>query len=172
MITLVYLLHQTVRLTDFMMNKTMGFSEDTTNDSVTETASPVGLVAPPRPLDLALSPRSLRAIAAAEAAFDQLVRDHEVSEIYCLQPFCLQAIGLMLLFIYSIYCFGIIISLVSLRLNPHKMEVFEFHGYGIDEIKRFKISPDAFVQMALQLGVFKMTGASARRFHNESNSVY
>lgn len=40
------------------------------------------------------------------------------------------------------------------------MEVFEFHGFGVDQIKRFKISPDAFVQMALQLGVFKMTGMS------------
>ena len=38
------------------------------------------------------------------------------------------------------------------------MEVFEFHHFGADKIKTFNISPDAFVQMALQLGVFKMTG--------------
>lgn len=38
------------------------------------------------------------------------------------------------------------------------MNVLEFSGYGANMIKTFKISPDAFVQMALQLGVFKMTG--------------
>ena len=38
------------------------------------------------------------------------------------------------------------------------MNVLEFTGYGANTIKTFKISPDAFVQMALQLGVFKMTG--------------
>ncbi|CAM9514964.1 unnamed protein product, partial [Hapterophycus canaliculatus] len=72
-------------------------------------------VTPPRPLDFALSPSSLRAIASAEVAFDRLVDEHE-------------------------------------------MNVLEFTGYGVNTIKGFKISPDAFVQMALQLGVFKMTG--------------
>lgn len=38
------------------------------------------------------------------------------------------------------------------------MNVLEFMGYGANTIKTFKISPDAFVQMALQLAVFKMTG--------------
>lgn len=38
------------------------------------------------------------------------------------------------------------------------MDVLAFTGYGGDVIKTFKTSPDAFVQMALQLGVFKMTG--------------
>lgn len=39
-----------------------------------------------------------------------------------------------------------------------QMNVLTFTGYGGDVIKTFKTSPDAFVQMALQLGVFKMTG--------------
>ena len=39
-----------------------------------------------------------------------------------------------------------------------QMDVLEFAGYGANTIKTFKVSPDAFVQMALQLGVFKMTG--------------
>lgn len=38
------------------------------------------------------------------------------------------------------------------------MKVLEFNGYGASGIKAFKVSPDAFVQMALQLAVFKMTG--------------
>ena len=39
-----------------------------------------------------------------------------------------------------------------------QMKVLEFTGYGASGIKTFKVSPDAFVQMALQLAVFKMTG--------------
>lgn len=39
-----------------------------------------------------------------------------------------------------------------------QMNVLEFTGYGASGIKTFKVSPDAFVQMALQLAVFKMTG--------------
>lgn len=41
-----------------------------------------------------------------------------------------------------------------------QMIVAEFTGYGANAIKNFKMSPDAFAQMALQLGVFKMTGWS------------
>ncbi|CAM9494923.1 unnamed protein product, partial [Laminaria digitata] len=39
-----------------------------------------------------------------------------------------------------------------------QMQVLEFTGYGASGIKTFKVSPDAFVQMALQLAIFKMTG--------------
>lgn len=55
------------------MKKTMSFS-----DTIEATSAPVP-VTPPRPLDLALSPASLRNIAHAEVAFDDLVRGHEVS---------------------------------------------------------------------------------------------
>lgn len=73
---------QTLRLADFMMKKTMGFSADSSagSDSSPESWSPVA-VTPPRPLDLALSPASLRAIASAEVAFDRLVNKHEASEM-------------------------------------------------------------------------------------------
>ncbi|CAN0466711.1 unnamed protein product [Ascophyllum nodosum] len=100
----------TIRLADFVMKKTMDPSHDADGFPMAEASSPVLSVTSPRPLDFALSPRSLRAIVTAEAAFDQLV-------------------------------------------NEHEMEVFEFHHFGADKIKTFNISPDAFVQMALQLGV-------------------
>lgn len=45
-----------------------------------------------------------------------------------------------------------------------QMDVLEFAGYGANTIKTFKVSPDAFVQMALQLGVFKMTGIPQTRY--------
>ncbi|CAM9778051.1 unnamed protein product, partial [Sphacelaria rigidula] len=38
------------------------------------------------------------------------------------------------------------------------LNVLSYDGYGADVIKTFKMSPDAFAQMALQLAVFKMTG--------------
>lgn len=72
---------QTLRLADFMLKKTMGFSASNERGSTANTWSPVP-VTPPRPLDLALSPASLRAIASAEVAFDNLVDGHEVS--YCM----------------------------------------------------------------------------------------
>lgn len=79
----LFFLSQTLRLADFMMKKTMGFSGTPAAAGAADGgASPMGWtpvpVTPPRPLDLALSPASLRAIATAEVAFDQLVDDHEV----------------------------------------------------------------------------------------------
>lgn len=49
------------------------------------------------------------------------------------------------------------------------MDVLEFCGYGANTIKKFKISPDAFAQMALQLGVFKMTGTWLRLQYCSNN---
>lgn len=69
---------QTLRLADFLIKKTMGFPKGAAgSDDVPVAWSPVS-VTPPRPLDMALSPVSLRAIASAEVAFDRLVNDHEV----------------------------------------------------------------------------------------------
>lgn len=68
---------QTLRLADFLMKKTMGFADAAGSDDTAVARSPVS-VTPPRPLDIALSPVSLRAIASAEVAFDRLVNDHEV----------------------------------------------------------------------------------------------
>ncbi|CAN0248656.1 unnamed protein product, partial [Discosporangium mesarthrocarpum] len=43
-------------------------------------------------------------------------------------------------------------------VNEHDVEVLMFPGYGSSTIKKFKMSPDGFVQMAIQLAVFYMTG--------------
>ena len=48
----------------------------------------------------------------------------------------------------------------SVHVGVMQMTVLEFTGYGASGIKTFKFSPDAFVQMALQLAVYKMTGES------------
>ncbi|XP_061788008.1 choline O-acetyltransferase-like [Nerophis lumbriciformis] len=59
-------------------------------------------------------------------------------------------------------------------VNNLDMEVFQFKDYGKEFIKKQKMSPDAFVQVALQLAFFKCNGklvstyesASIRRFRN------
>ncbi|XP_057682026.1 choline O-acetyltransferase-like [Corythoichthys intestinalis] len=59
-------------------------------------------------------------------------------------------------------------------VNNLDMDVFTFKGYGKEFIKKQKMSPDAFVQVALQLAFFKCTGklvstyesASIRRFRD------
>ncbi|XP_054608927.1 choline O-acetyltransferase-like [Dunckerocampus dactyliophorus] len=59
-------------------------------------------------------------------------------------------------------------------VNNLDMDVFKFKDYGKEFIKKQKMSPDAFVQVALQLAFFKCNGrlvstyesASIRRFRN------
>ncbi|PWN47493.1 acyltransferase ChoActase/COT/CPT [Violaceomyces palustris] len=40
----------------------------------------------------------------------------------------------------------------------HELSILEFQGYGKGAIKKFKCSPDAWVQMVIQLAYFKMYG--------------
>nr|XP_057918177.1 choline O-acetyltransferase-like [Doryrhamphus excisus] len=59
-------------------------------------------------------------------------------------------------------------------VNNLDMDVFKFKDYGKEFIKKQKMSPDAFIQVALQLAFFKCNGrlvstyesASMRRFRN------
>lgn len=37
-------------------------------------------------------------------------------------------------------------------------EIFQYYGYGKNLIKQFKVSPDAYVQMLMQLAYYKLTG--------------
>ncbi|OZJ05061.1 hypothetical protein BZG36_02093 [Bifiguratus adelaidae] len=43
-------------------------------------------------------------------------------------------------------------------INAHDMHVLAYNGYGKNMIKKFKISPDAYAQMVIQLAYYKMFG--------------
>ncbi|TPX33587.1 hypothetical protein SmJEL517_g03505 [Synchytrium microbalum] len=43
-------------------------------------------------------------------------------------------------------------------VGRHELSTLEFGDFGKDQIKKMGLSPDAFVQMALQLGYYKMHG--------------
>ena len=57
-------------------------------------------------------------------------------------------------------------------INSHELKVQAYQGYGKGMIKKFKCSPDAYVQMVIQLAYYKMYGqnrptyesATTRRF--------
>lgn len=59
-------------------------------------------------------------------------------------------------------------------ISQHHEELFQYYGYGKGLIKKFKVSPDAYVQMLIQLSYFKLTGkirptyesAATRKFLN------
>lgn len=43
-------------------------------------------------------------------------------------------------------------------IASHHEELFQYYGYGKNLIKQFKVSPDAYVQMMMQLAYYKLTG--------------
>jgi carnitine O-acetyltransferase len=45
-------------------------------------------------------------------------------------------------------------------ISAHELQVLAYDGYGKGLLKTFGVSPDAFVQMALQLAYYKMYGTS------------
>ncbi|KAJ1734390.1 Carnitine O-acetyltransferase mitochondrial [Coemansia sp. Benny D160-2] len=45
-------------------------------------------------------------------------------------------------------------------VDQHQLRVLQYEGFGKDEIKKLGFSPDGFVQMAIQLGYFKLYGQS------------
>ncbi|KAJ2852726.1 Carnitine O-acetyltransferase mitochondrial [Coemansia brasiliensis] len=45
-------------------------------------------------------------------------------------------------------------------IGQHQLRVLQYEAFGKDEIKKLGVSPDAFVQMAIQLGYYKLYGRS------------
>jgi carnitine O-acetyltransferase len=46
-------------------------------------------------------------------------------------------------------------------VDRHDVQVCSFHGYGSDFMKNAGYSPDAYVQMAMQLASFRLWGEQA-----------
>lgn len=51
-------------------------------------------------------------------------------------------------------------------------ETFQFHGYGKNLIKKFKVSPDAYVQMMMQLAYYKLTGKVRPTYESAATRKY
>lgn len=59
-------------------------------------------------------------------------------------------------------------------MSTYDNSIFHFYGYGKNLIKKFKVSPDAYVQLLMQLAYYKLTGevrptyesAATRKFLN------
>lgn len=45
-------------------------------------------------------------------------------------------------------------------INKHELTVLAYQGFGKDQIKKFKSSPDGFAQMVIQLAYYKMFGTN------------
>eukprot|EP00835_Amoeboradix_gromovi_P005849 NODE_598_length_6262_cov_0.141652.p2 type:complete len:481 gc:universal NODE_598_length_6262_cov_0.141652:540-1982(+) len=56
--------------------------------------------------------------------------------------------------------------------NPHNLSVLAYYGYGKEFIKDIKCSPDAYVQMGLQLAYFKLTGKVAPTYESATIRKY
>ncbi|ODV97482.1 hypothetical protein PACTADRAFT_47393 [Pachysolen tannophilus NRRL Y-2460] len=52
------------------------------------------------------------------------------------------------------------------------LEVWQYFGLGKNLIKKFKISPDAFIQMLIQLGFYKMTGVCKPTYESASTRKF
>lgn len=50
--------------------------------------------------------------------------------------------------------------------SKHDLAILDFQGYGKDAIKAYKCSPDAWVQMVIQLAYFKMFGVPAPTYES------
>ncbi|KAI8998120.1 acyltransferase ChoActase/COT/CPT [Gaertneriomyces semiglobifer] len=57
-------------------------------------------------------------------------------------------------------------------IAKHDVHIQAFHDYGKDLIKKFRISPDAYVQMAIQLAYYKMHGVSRPTYESAQTRAY
>lgn len=57
-------------------------------------------------------------------------------------------------------------------IAAHDEEVFQYYGYGKNLIKQFKVSPDAYVQMMIQLAYYKLTGKIRPTYESAATRKY
>ncbi|KAG7881844.1 hypothetical protein KL906_001504 [Ogataea polymorpha] len=57
-------------------------------------------------------------------------------------------------------------------VNALDLRVWQFHGLGKSHIKLFKASPDAFIQMLIQLAYYKYTGTVRPTYESASTRKY
>lgn len=58
------------------------------------------------------------------------------------------------------------------QISSHELVVQAYQGYGKGLIKKFKCSPDAYVQMLIQLAYFKMYGKNRPTYESASTRKY
>ncbi|GAO46045.1 hypothetical protein G7K_0288-t1 [Saitoella complicata NRRL Y-17804] len=56
--------------------------------------------------------------------------------------------------------------------SEHDLRVLNYQGYGKNLIKKFKCSPDAFAQMVIQLGYYKMYGVNKPTYESAATRAY
>jgi carnitine O-acetyltransferase len=61
---------------------------------------------------------------------------------------------------------------IDTLIAKHDLKVQAFHGYGKNLIKKMGLSPDAYVQMAIQLAYFKMYGVSRPTYESAQTRKY
>ncbi|ODQ63496.1 acyltransferase ChoActase/COT/CPT [Nadsonia fulvescens var. elongata DSM 6958] len=60
----------------------------------------------------------------------------------------------------------------SAVIDKHELAVWNYHGYGKGLMKQFKCSPDAYVQMLIQLAYFKMFGISRPTYESATTRKF
>lgn len=58
------------------------------------------------------------------------------------------------------------------QMSAHELKVQSYQGYGKGLIKKFKCSPDAYVQMIIQLAYFKMYGKNRPTYESASTRKF
>ena len=116
----------TLRMTEFILASIAANKADLGPPRTSETGN--GLPEP-KELQFVLDDKSRAYIREAEARFDALVGKQE----------------LLVMFHYDFVCSPLNTS-----------QVLQYEGYGKEYIKKFKISPDAWTQLVIQLAFHKM----------------
>lgn len=57
-------------------------------------------------------------------------------------------------------------------LGEHALRVWRYQGYGKNQIKQFKSSPDAFIQILIQLAYYKYTGTLKPTYESATTRKY